>query len=293
MELMSQISLSLSAVAFFVGILVGATGMGGGALMTPALIALGIPPATAVANDLVAAAFTKSVAAMTHWRSGRAHLRIALLLSAGSAPCAALGGWIAWRSPILHANDSILRGLIGIALLLAAAAYALRARVIGRCRKTEADTILARPIPTLLVGAAVGILVGVSSVGSGSLMLLALALLYPTMKLDHLVGTDIVQAIPLVISAALTHFATGEVSVTLLIPLIIAGSTGTFLGSFALRHIDPRTLLILVVTILTVTGLDMFAAPKPLIFVAALVSGISAARMQQRTITTPLTDADS
>ena len=93
-ELLTTSALSVLVVAFGVGIVVGLTGMGGGALMTPALMLLGVPPTAAVANDLVAASINKSVGASVHWRRGTPNLRLAGLLIIGSVPCAFAGGFI-------------------------------------------------------------------------------------------------------------------------------------------------------------------------------------------------------
>lgn len=116
----------LLTVAFLVGIVVGLTGMGGGALMTPALIFLGVPPTTAVANDLVAAAVNKSVGAGVHWRTGSPDLRLVKFLVIGSVPTALMGGWIVGLLGEDEAQQSALKLIIGITLLIAAISYGTR-----------------------------------------------------------------------------------------------------------------------------------------------------------------------
>jgi uncharacterized membrane protein YfcA len=262
-ELLTTDALSVLIVSFGVGIVVGLTGMGGGALMTPALIFLGINPTAAVANDLVAAAVNKSVGAGVHWRQGSPNLRLALYLVIGSVPFALAGGFI-----VQHVGgddvESFLTNAIGIALLLAAASYTLRMylqlRIIASGRSTT-TRIEVRPVPTLLVGALGGLLVGITSVGSGSLIMVALLLLYPTLSAVKLVGTDLVQAVPLVLAAAIGHVATSGVDIGVLVPLIIGGTPGTFLGARAAVWVGQSVIRRGIVIVLSLTGLKMLGVP--------------------------------
>ena len=125
-DLLTTSALSVLVVSFGVGIVVGLTGMGGGALMTPALIFLGVNPTAAVANDLVAASVNKSVGASVHWRRGSPNLRLAGLLIIGSVPCAFAGGFIVKSVGDSAAQQDFLTTAIGCALLFTAATYALR-----------------------------------------------------------------------------------------------------------------------------------------------------------------------
>src|SRR6478672_9747326 len=125
-DLVTLAALSVLVVSFGVGIVVGLTGMGGGALMTPALIFLGVNPTTAVANDLVAASINKSVGAAVHWRRGSPNLRLAGLLIIGSVPCAFAGGFIVKSVGSAEAQQDFLTTMIGYALLFTAATYTLR-----------------------------------------------------------------------------------------------------------------------------------------------------------------------
>ncbi|SFB87517.1 hypothetical protein SAMN04487968_102116 [Nocardioides terrae] len=258
-DLFTTDALSVLIVSFGVGIVVGLTGMGGGALMTPALIFLGINPSAAVANDLVAAAVNKSVGAGVHWRQGSPNLRLALYLIAGSVPFALAGGFIV---KYLGGDDTetFLTYAIGVALLFAAASYTLRMylqlRIISSGRKTSPN-IEVRPVPTVLVGALGGLLVGITSVGSGSLIMVALLLLYPTLSAVKLVGTDLIQAVPLVLAAAIGHVATSGVDVGVLVPLIIGGTPGTFLGARAAQWVGQSVIRRGIVIVLSLTGLKM------------------------------------
>ncbi len=258
-------ALSILGVSFGVGIVVGLTGMGGGALMTPALIFLGVNPATAVANDLVAASVNKSVGAGVHWKSGSPNLRLAGLLLLGSVPFAFAGGFIVKAVGDSEAQTDFLITAIGYALLLAAGSYALRIylqlRLVSTGNVLSAEEPHIRALPTVLVGAFGGLLVGITSVGSGSLIMVALLLLYPTMSALKLVGTDLVQAVPLVLAAAIGHVVNEGVDWAVLIPLIVGGSPGTFLGAKMTSWVSQSVIRRGIVIVLTLTGLKMLGVP--------------------------------
>ena len=254
----------LLAVAFLIGIVVGLTGMGGGALMTPALIFLGIPPTAAVANDLVAAAVNKSVGAAVHYKHGSPNLKMAKWLILGSVPMAFAGAWIIAAVGEPEDQQAFLKKAIGFALLLTASTFTLRIYLEMRRGHYNADDRpdpAVRPIPTVIVGAIGGLLVGLTSVGSGSLIMISLLLLYPTLSARRLVGTDLVQAIPLVMSAAISHVLVTGMDWSILLPLIIGGSPGTFLGARLAAHISQSILRRGIAIVLTLTGLGLLKVP--------------------------------
>ena len=254
----------LLAVAFLIGIVVGLTGMGGGALMTPALIFLGIPPTAAVANDLVAAAVNKSVGAAVHYRHGSPNLKLAKWLILGSVPMAFAGAWIIAAVGEPEDQQAFLKKAIGFALLLTASTFTFRIYLEMRrgdyTDENRPDPAV-KPIPTLTVGAIGGLLVGLTSVGSGSLIMISLLLLYPTLSARRLVGTDLVQAIPLVMSAAISHVLVTGMDWSILLPLIIGGSPGTFLGARLAAHISQSILRRGIAIVLTLTGLGLLKVP--------------------------------
>ena len=255
---------SLIAVSFGVGIVIGLTGMGGGALMTPALIFLGIPPSAAVANDLVAAAVNKSVGASVHWRKGSPNFRLAAYLVAGSVPTAFAGAFIVKAIGNQSEQESFLKIAIGCTLLMASSTYAFRMYLElhrGILDTVERADPVIRPLPTFAIGVVGGLLVGITSVGSGSLMMVALLVLYPTLTALKLVGTDLLQAIPLVISAALSHVFVTGVDWMILIPLIIGGSPGTFLGARIANAVSPSVIRRGITMVLALTGLSMLKVP--------------------------------
>ena len=247
--------------AVLVGIVVGMTGMGGGALMTPALIFLGIDPTAAVANDLTAASVNKSVGASVHWRAGSPNLRLAGLLMIGSVPSAFAGPWIVKAVGAGEDQQAFVKAAIGWALLVTASTYTLRIYLLlrdaaaGRTRGGQDTVIL--PIRTVLIGAVGGLLVGITSVGSGSVIMLTLLLVYPTLSAIRLVGTDLVQAVPLVLSAAISNIIVHGINWEILIPLIIGGSPGTFLGARLAGRVPQSVIRRGIVIVLTLSGLAL------------------------------------
>jgi uncharacterized membrane protein YfcA len=254
---------NLVLVSFGVGIVIGLTGMGGGALMTPALIFLGYPASAAVANDLVAAALNKSVGAAVHWRQGAPELRLACWLIAGSVPTAFAGAFIIDGIGATDDQEQFLKYAIGATLLLAAATYVLRSYLCLRAdprSELAARPLQVRPVPTMLLGAFGGLVVGITSVGSGSVIMVTLVLMYPMLTPVKLVGTDLVQAIPLVLSAAISHVIVSGVDWSILIPLIVGGSPGTYLGARISGSVGQSVIRRGISIVLFLTGLALLGA---------------------------------
>jgi uncharacterized protein len=231
------------AASFGIGIVVGLTGMGGGALMTPVLVLFfGIPPLTAVSSDLVAAAVMKPVGSFVHLRQGTVNLNLVKWLVVGSVP-AAFGGVLIMRA-LGDGEDlqHIVQVSLGVALLVAATGLTVRAylRLLERAGRRDGTAtplpvgpprVKPRILPTVAVGVLGGVVVGMTSVGSGSLIIIALMALYPTLKANALVGTDLVQAVPLVMSAALGHILFGDFQLALTASLILGSVPGAWLGA--------------------------------------------------------------
>jgi len=260
-DLWTTSALAVLLVSFGIGIVVGLTGMGGGALMTPALIFLGVNPTAAVANDLIAASVNKSVGAAVHWRLGRPNLRMAGLLMCASVPTAFAGAFIVKAVGGVATQEAFLKQALGVALLFTASTYALRMylqlRLVTGGNVLPQDDPQLRPVLTLLVGAVGGLLVGITSVGSGSLIMVALLLLYPTLSAVRLVGTDLVQAVPLVLSAAISHLLLNGVEWSVLIPLVVGGSPGTYVGARLANWVSQSVIRRGIVIVLSLTGLTM------------------------------------
>lgn len=264
-DILTASALAVLLVSFGVGIVVGLTGMGGGALLTPALIFLGVNPTVAVANDLVAASVNKSVGAAVHWRLGKPNFRLAGLLMCSSVPAAFAGGFIVKAAGDVQAQEAFLKQALGFALLFTASTYTLRLylqlRYVRAGNTVPQDDPQLKPVLTLAVGAFGGLLVGITSVGAGSLIMVALLLLYPTLSAVRLVGTDLVQAVPLVLSAAISHVILSGVDWSVLIPLIVGGSPGTFLGARMASWISQSVIRRGIVIVLSLTGLTLLGVP--------------------------------
>lgn len=261
----------LALGAFLVGTVVGLTGMGGGALMTPMLVVFfNVPPLAAVSSDLVAAAVMKPVGGGVHMRKGTVNFTLVKYLAIGSVP-SAFGGVLVIKSfgNGERVEDYIQIGL-GVALLMAAFGLAAktylnlaaRAKRYARGEFVSSDdhsapVINVRPLQTILIGVVGGAVVGMTSVGSGSLMIVALLILYPMLNASQLVGTDLVQAVPLVFSAALGHLVFGDVQLPVTGALLLGAVPGAYLGarisSSAPQGIIRRVLAI----VLSISGLKL------------------------------------
>lgn len=264
-ELLTWTAVSIAAAGFFVGIVVGLTGMGGGALMTPALIFLGVgggEAATVVTADLTAAAVYKTGGAIVHAREGQPNFKLAGWLIAGSVPMAFLGPFAIHHFTTDEKQlDTVLKEAIGFALIFAALTYALRLyvnlrRVRGGGSEGDPDPAV-RPIPTLLVGMLGGALVGITSVGSGSVIMIALLMLYPGLSALRLVGTDLVQAVPLVLAAALSNISLNGLDWSITIPLIVGSVPGTLLGSTIAPRVPQSLIRRGIVVVLTMSGVAL------------------------------------
>lgn len=256
------IEIRTAIAAFVVGIVVGITGMGGGALMTPALIFLGVGHASSIVTaDLTAAAIYKTSGAAVHWRAGSPNIRLSAFLISGSIPMAFLGPYLVrWVNPKGNI-DEFLTLCIGFALLFAAITYALRLymelrrRAKGINRGSKEPVV--RPLPTILIGALGGLLVGITSVGSGSIIMVALLILYPTLSAVKLVGTDLVQAVPLVLSAAISNILVHGLDWNILIPLTAGSVPGCLIGAKMAPRIRASYVRRGILVVLTMSGLAL------------------------------------
>ncbi|WP_126444537.1 sulfite exporter TauE/SafE family protein [Sulfuricystis multivorans] len=223
---------------FAVGTLVGITGVGGGALMTPLLVLLfGVAPITAVGTDLLYAALTKTGGAIIHARYGHIEWRIVGRLALGSLPAAVLALLFVHHfvpGGLGNAHQTI-RFFLGLALLFTAAAMILRLRLLARGKGGNRVT-RDRAWPTVLAGTVLGILVALSSVGAGALGVTALFFLYPGLSPIRIVGADIAHAVPLTLVAGLGHWWWGNIDWSLLSALLVGSLPGVWLGS----HLAPR-----------------------------------------------------
>jgi uncharacterized protein len=221
---------------FLVGILVGTTGVGGGSLMTPALILVfGTAPTTAIGTDLAYAAVTKTVGGWRHWRSGTVDMTIALWLAVGSIP-GAIGGvevlHVLERALGKEQFDDTLLMMVGGALLVTAVAVLGRALFLRI--KNERDTIedfkLRHKIAAVVTGVIVGFVLGLTSAGSGALIAVALIIGY-RLTPRRVVGTDVFHAALLLWVASIAHFLSGNVDLLLALNIMLGSIPGVWIGS--------------------------------------------------------------
>jgi hypothetical protein len=227
-----------------VGFLVGMTGAGGGALMTPMLILLfGIKPSTAISSDLVAAVLMRPVGAVVHMTKRTVNYRLVGWMVLGSVPAALFGTYTLHLFGNSKGAEDHVQIALGTALLLGAGAmlfrYALDRRS-GRRRHGLIGEVVVRPLPTVAIGVVGGFVVGMTSVGAGSLMIVLLLFLYPLLGANQLVGTDLTQAVPLTVAAALGALAFGHVEFGLTLSIIVGSVPAVLAGSLISSRAPDR-----------------------------------------------------
>jgi uncharacterized membrane protein YfcA len=242
-----------------VGVLVGVTGAGGGALMTPMLILLfAVKPSAAISSDLVAAVVMRPIGAAVHLRKGTVNLRLVSWMVVGSVPMAFLGAYLLHVMGDNSAAEHNIQIALGAALLLGAAAMVIRYaldRRAGNDRGSVVHTVEVRPLPTVIIGMVGGIIVGITSVGSGSLMIVLLLFLYPMLGANQLVGTDLTQAVPLTLAAALGAVAFGHVELSVTTSLIIGSVPAVVVGSFLSSRAPDRFIRPVITFVIFASGL--------------------------------------
>ena len=250
----------IALAGLFVGCIIGLTGMGGGALMTPVLVILfHVTPSAAISSDVVASFFLKPIGGGVHVRHGTVNWRLVRWLSVGSVPAAFLGAYAIDQVASQGLEDNI-KMILGVVLLVAAAAMLVKVVVQARRGPTPdvmMDQRLVRPVPTLLIGAVGGFLVGMTSVGSGSLMIVMLMLLYPTLSSREMVGTDLVQAIPLVGAAAVGHLIFGHLGFGLTTSVLVGAMPGVYVGAHISARASDRYIRPVLVAVLSISALKL------------------------------------
>ena len=255
-----HIDLYVSVAGLIVGFVVGLTGMGGGALMTPILVLVfNVEPLAAVSSDLVAAIVMKPVGALVHARRGTVNTHLVRWLMLGSVPCAFAGVLILRALGNSETLQNRLKVILGVTLLVACAAMIAKAFLQRRREGAAPDpkSITVKPLPTVLIGAVGGLVVGMTSVGSGSLVIVLLLMLYPALSAPSLVGTDLTQAIPLVASAALGHILFGDFVLGLTASMLIGSIPGVYLGARLSARAPDAIIRRALVFVLLASGLKL------------------------------------
>lgn len=243
---------------FAVGMLVGLTGVGGGSLMTPLLVlAFGIHPSTAVGTDLLYAAATKTVGAAVHGAKRTVDWRIVLTMAAGSVPAAFITLWLLSKhlGPKVDSGHGLIATVLGFALLLTAVSMLFRDRIV-RALSPVLDSLGPAAIRglTIVLGACLGVLVSISSVGAGAIGMTVLMALYPKLPASRLVGSDIAHAVPLTLAAGVGHWVLGTVNFTLLASLLAGSIPGIVLGSLLAARAPDRLLRRIIASALALVG---------------------------------------
>ena len=253
---MSGIDPLYIASGFGVGLLVGLTGLGGGSLMTPVLILLfGIHPTTAVGTDLLYAAATKTGGSLVHGWARTIYWPAVLRLASGSIPASILT-LVALHQLALDSNSarSLVNLVLCLALLLAAGSLIFRNAIMKRYRR-RLEGVDARTTAraTILVGAMLGVLVSISSVGAGAVGVTALLLLYPQVPMARIIGSDIAHAVPLTLVAGIGHWVMGAIDWHLMGVLLLGSLPGIVIGSYCVVRVPETALrLVLAVTLVVV-----------------------------------------
>jgi uncharacterized membrane protein YfcA len=241
---------------FAVGFIVGLTGVGGGSLMTPLLVLLfGVHPATAVGTDLLYAGFTKAVGTAVHGHNGAVSWRIVSLLASGSVPASG-ATLLALRvlGPRTDATSALISFVLGIALLATAASLVLRDRLIGLTRSANDLSPARQVMLTIITGAAIGVLVSISSVGAGAVGVTALYFLHPRLPAKMIVGSDIAHAVPLTLVAGSGYWMLGSVDWGMLASLLVGSTPGIIAGSASAPRIPDVVLRPILAAVLALVG---------------------------------------
>lgn len=254
-------TVSITVMGFVVGTLVGLTGVGGAALLTPLLIALGINPAIAVGTDLVYNSITKLFGVAQHWRQQTVNVKLVKYLALGSIPSAVIAiGTLHLFPTFQQHQENIIKQALGYVLTLVAISIILRVffdKKMGPNRWQEQPLEKKRTL-TILIGAFFGFIVGLTSLGSGSLFAIAMLYLFK-MKSSELVGTDIAHAFLLVTVAGVLNASFGNVDYILTANLLLGSIPGVLLGSKLSVKVSPKPLQAIMATIILISGIKLIS----------------------------------
>ncbi len=269
----------ISIAGLLVGFLVGLTGMGGGALLAPILILFfRIPPVWAVGTDVAYSTVTKALGSIIHIQQKSVNFKIALWLAYGSIPATLLSvGLVQYIRKYYHSViDTLILHTLGITLILVAVLLIIKPFVMSQLesrkiekrkqtalhREIESDKSVHweryyRPVVTALIGAVVGFLVGLTSVGSGTLIIVSLAFLFPKLGPKELIGTDIFQAFMMLASSVIGYLMASTINWTVVILLLTGSLPGVFIGSKLSKYIPDRFMRPILAMVLAISGLKL------------------------------------
>jgi uncharacterized membrane protein YfcA len=258
---------TLALAGLGVGVIVGLTGMGGGALMTPILVLVfGVPPVAAVSSDLAASAVMKPFGGFVHARRGTVNWAMVGWLCAGSVPSAFLGVLLLRLLGDDAQVQQAIRVALGVALVLAAGGLVVKAWTSRRQSDDGPPApVRVKPLPTALLGAAGGLVVGLTSVGSGSLIIVVLLAMYPKLRANDL-------AIPLVAAAAVGHALFGDLKLDLAAAVLVGSVPGVLIGSRISSRAPAGLIRPALIIVLLASALKLFDVPTAAVGIVAGVA---------------------
>jgi uncharacterized membrane protein YfcA len=252
-------SIEMIIMGLFVGFLIGLTGVGGAALLTPILIVAGINPSIAVGTDLVYNSITKLFGTVQHWKQKTINFKLVKFLAIGSIPSAAVAiGLLNYFHDSYLNQDEIIKNVLGYVLILVAISIIVR---VFFDKKLRPNRVQLMPIEqkkglTIFIGVLLGFIVGLTSIGSGSLFAIAMIYLYQ-LKGTELVGTDIAHAFLLVTVAGMLYLGVGKVDYPIVINLLIGSIPGVIIGSRLSVKVPTRPLRTIVALLILISGIKL------------------------------------
>lgn len=260
--LVGQLDIMHVVAGVLVGMLVGLTGVGGGSLMTPLLVLMfGVNPKTAVGTDLLFAALTKTVGGSIHGWRDTVDWHIVRRLATGSIPAAILSVIsLQWFGEIGTRAEHVIIVFLGCMLILTAVATLFHPQLMSYAQHHRRTDDHHAFIPTIALGAFIGVAVSISSVGAGAIGVTALLMLYPNLSISRIVGTDIAHAVPLALVAGFGHWLYGAVDIELLLTLLVGSIPGVIIGSLLSSRAPDQLSRPMLAAVLLLVGTKMLAS---------------------------------
>jgi len=252
-------SIGMIVMGLFVGFMVGLTGVGGAALLTPVLILMGISPSIAVGTDLVYNSITKLFGSIQHWRQKTINFKLVKYLAIGSIPSAICAvGILQLFDVFFHNQEQIIKHALGYVLILVALITLLKTFMKNKYESNhfQIKSLHEKRTLTIVIGVILGFIVGLTSIGSGSLFALAMIYLY-RLSPGELVGTDIAHAFLLVTAAGVMHAGIGNVDYLLMVNLLLGSIPGVIFGSTLSSKLPAKPLRAIMAVMILISGLKL------------------------------------
>jgi uncharacterized membrane protein YfcA len=273
-------SIAILFFGFGIGVLVGMTGMGGGALMTPLLILLfGVSPTTAIGTDILYAAITKTVGGWRHFRMKTVNMGLVFWLAVGSVPASIFGvQLVSWLQDLLGEEklDSLVYAVLGGTLLMVGIITLARALILANTINEREDfkIELRHKVAAVTIGVTTGFVIGVTSAGSGTVIAVLLIAVF-RLAPKRVVGTDVFHAAIVLWAAGIAHFGHGNVDLGLVGNILMGSVPGVIVGAALMGRINQDAIRIALGIVLILSGIFTVRKGDPVVWpVAALVAGL-------------------